>query len=83
MVTFLLAGCEAAGNLVDLGDEELDGCRCGLADHLVEVLVSNFSLTILVIAVRDIVAIVAIYLFLISNFTRHSVIIDNVDKKLD
>ena len=42
MVSFSLAGGEAAGNLGNLGDEELDGDLCGLADHLVKFLVSKF-----------------------------------------
>ena len=42
MVSFSLAGGETVGNLGELGDEELDECRCGLADHLVEVVVSKF-----------------------------------------
>ena len=42
VVSFPLAGGEAAGDLGELGDEKLDGCRCRLADHLVEVLVSKF-----------------------------------------
>ena len=42
MVTFPLASGEAAGNLGDLSEEELDRGRCGLGDHLVEVFVSKF-----------------------------------------
>ena len=42
MVSFPLAGGEAAGDLGYLGDEELNGGRCGLDDHLVKVLVSIF-----------------------------------------
>ena len=69
MVPFPLTGGEAACDLGDLGDEELDGGRCGLANHLVKVLVSKFSLTISVIAARDLVDIVAIYLFFTKYLT--------------
>ena len=66
MVSFPLAGGEATCDLGNLGDGELDGSRCGLADHLFKVLVSIFFLTILVIAAWDLVEIVAIYLFLLN-----------------